>query len=96
MAKTPKKKKPQLVYELVLNFPEEPRVSEYRPTDFGAAVEYALDFARRNKGVKVEVGVVVPTNPLVDHTYTLFACEFPALVDFMRQDVLRHFGALPD
>ncbi len=51
---------PDLRYEITLNFPGEPRLSDYQPSDFGAAVEYALDFAKKNKGVPVPVAVSVP------------------------------------
>jgi hypothetical protein len=87
---------PELTYDIVVNFPGEPRLSDYRPTAFGAAVEYALDFARKNKGVKVQVGVSVPVSPLHSHSYTLFECLFPVLEPFMRRNIQNHYGRLPD
>ena len=87
--------KAELRYEITLNFPGEPRFSDFRPTDFGAAVEYALDFARKNKGVKVQVGVSVPVSPLHSHSYTLFECLFPVLEPFMAQNIQDHFGSAP-
>jgi hypothetical protein len=87
--------KPKLHYEIILGFPGEPRISEYRPDDFGAAVEYALDFARKNQGVKVQVSVCVPASPIHAHGYTLFECAFPALEPFMVKSIRDHFGRLP-
>ena len=87
--------KAELRYEITLNFPGESRVSEFQPADFGAAVEYALDFARKNKGVKVQVGVSVPMSPLHSHSYTLFECLFPALEPFMRKNIQDNFGSTP-
>ena len=85
----------QLAFDITLNFPGEPRLSEYHPTDFGAAVEYALDFARRNRGVWVQVGVSVPQSPIHSHGYTLFECCFPALEPFMLRAIRKHFGCEP-
>jgi hypothetical protein len=84
-----------LRYEITLDLPGEPRISDYRPDDFGAAVEYAIDFARKNRGVKVRVGVVVPASPLHVRGSTLFVCEFPSLEPFMAEDIKNHFGRLP-
>jgi hypothetical protein len=77
-------------------FPGESRFSEYKPADFGAAVEYALAFARKNKGVRVQVGVCVPRSPLHEHRYTLFECVFPVLEPFMQKNIRTHYGRLPD
>ena len=88
-------KKPELRYEITLNFPGEPRVSDYSPTDLGAAVEYALDFAKQNTGVKVQVAVCVPMTPLHCHSYTVFECHFPALEPFMAENIRKHYGKLP-
>ena len=88
--------KPELSYEITLNFPGEPRVSDYKPADIGTAVEYALDFARKNRGVKVQVGVSVPMSPIHAHSYTLFECLFPVLEPFMRKSIREHYGRVPD
>ena len=87
--------KPPLQFEIILNFPGEPRISDYRPASFDVAVEYALGFARRNPGVKVEVNVPVPMSPIHEHSYQLFICEFPVLEPFMQKAVRDHFGKLP-
>ena len=86
---------PDLRYEITLNFPGEPRLSEYQPSDFGVAVEYALDFAKKNKGVQVQVAVSIPVSPIHSHSYTLFTCEFPVLEPFMASNIRQRFGRLP-
>ncbi len=86
---------PEIRYEIVLSFPGEPRISEYKPIHFDAAVQYALDFARNNRGVKVQVNVSVPMSTIHEHSYVLFACEFPALEPFMQRAIRKHYGRLP-
>ncbi len=88
-------KKQEMTYEIVRSFPGEPRISDYRPTDFGAAVEYVLDFARRTRGVRVQVNLAVPVSPIHTHSYLLFVCEFPALGPFMEKAIRHRLGRLP-
>jgi len=86
---------PDLQYQIIFNFPGEPRISEFRPTDFDTACKYALDFARKNRGVRVQVNLPVPHSPIHDHSYILFVCEFPALEPFMQTAIQKHYGRLP-
>ena len=87
---------PELRFEIVLNFPGEPRISEYHPTDFEAAVDYAQRFACKNRGVRVQVNLAVPQSPVHQHSYILFVCEFPALHPFMQRAIERHYGRQPE
>ena len=86
---------PELQFQIILNFPGEPRISEFHPTDFDAAVQYALDFARKNHGVRVQVNLPVPHSPVHDHSYILFVCEFPVLEPFMQTAIQKQYGRLP-
>ena len=86
---------PEIRYEIVLSFRGEPRISEYQPPDFSTAVQYAIDFARNNRGVRVQVNVPVPMSTIQEHSYMLFACEFPALEPFMQRAIRKHYGRLP-
>ena len=86
---------PGLQFQVILNFPGEPRISEFHPTDFDAAVQYALDFARENRGVRMQVNLPVPKSPIHDHSYILFVCEFPVLEPFMQTAIQKHYGRLP-
>jgi len=87
--------KPDLQFQIILNFPGEPRISEFQPTDFDSAVQYALDFARKNRGVRVQVNLPVPKSPIHDHSYILFVCEFPVSEPFMQTAIQKHYGRLP-
>lgn len=87
---------PEIRYQIVLNFPGEPRISEYRPPDFGTAVQYALRFARKNRGVRMQVNVPVPVSPIHDHSYVAFVCEYPELHPFMRRAIEQHYGRQPE
>ena len=87
---------PPLHFDIALEFPGEYRISEYHPTKLNAAIEYALDFARRNRGVRVRVSVNVPVSAVHDHCYTFFECQFPALEPFMESNIRKHFGHVPE
>jgi hypothetical protein len=87
---------PELRYEIILNFPGEPRISEHRPNDFEAAVEYALQFARKNRGVRVQVNLSIPRSAVHQHSYVLFVCEYPELHPFMQRAIEQHYGRQPE
>ena len=87
--------KPKMQLQIILNFPGEPRISEFQPNDFDTAVQYARDFAGRNRGVRVQVNLPVPHSPIHDHSYILFVCEFPVLEPYMQTAIEKHYGRLP-
>jgi len=87
--------RPPLQFQIILNFPGEPRISEFRPTDFDTACKSAMDFAGRNRGVRVQVNLPVPHSPIHDHSYILFVCKYPVLEPFMQTAIQTHYGRLP-
>ena len=83
-------------FDITLEFPGETRTSEYHPAQLNVAIDYALDFARKNRGVRILVSLNVPVSPIHAHSYTLFECRSPVLEPFMRANIQRHFGCLPE
>ena len=82
-------------YEIVLHVSGEARLSPYHSENFGAVVEYCLDYARRHPGVRVTASISVPQNKLWSHSYPVFDVQFPSLEEFMRKNVRDYYGQEP-
>ena len=82
-------------YEIVLHIPGEARLSPYKSDNFGAVVEYCLDYAKRHPGVRVTAAISVPQNNLWSHSYPVFDVQFPQLEEFMRQNIQGYYGQEP-
>ena len=82
-------------FRVQLEIGSERREAELASENLGAAVEFCIDYARRNNGCKASVLVEVPASPIHSRIHTLFECSYPVLDDWMVAEITKHLGRFP-
>jgi len=83
-------------FRVQLEIGSERRQAEFAFDNFAAAVDFCIEYARRNKGCKPSVFVEVPASPICSHIHRLFECSYPPLDEWMIAEVTRYLGGFPD
>lgn len=67
-----------------------------KPKTLKEAVKLATAYAEKHRGTKAVVQVSIPeAGGLYDRAFTLFEVSYPALDDWMKREVKKHYGRQP-